>query len=171
MGMALLSLEIRVTRNDNGTNAKLCSTDAQSGQNARALAADTTRRDAIAASLCARIGDERHDIDDLLVVDRVLTLLLETERPLATLLDRFRRDRFDENDGDDRDRFGRRTHNAAMDHALSIVLLELATKPPVARSPRADEHRRQLTNALRELVDADAIDLRVKNLLVDSGAK
>jgi hypothetical protein len=106
---------------------------------------DTTRRDAIARSLCARICDERRSVADLQALDAALSRLEHEDPVPVSLVDQLRNDRFHENEGSEIEQAHRRGWNAGMEHAAALV--------------RADA-------ALAELRDAQAIDLRLRDQMV-----
>lgn len=81
---------------------------------------DTTRRDALARNLCARLCGEMRTEEDLEQVDSLLTEL-ENGVDANTLLGRLLHDRYNEGEGTETDRIFRRGHNAGMRHATALV--------------------------------------------------
>lgn len=81
-------------------------------------ATDSSRREAIARGLCARICSEQIDIASLLAIDELLTAF-ENEEPGDDLIARLERDQYDEDDLNDV--VSRRSWNAAMRHAIGVA--------------------------------------------------
>jgi hypothetical protein len=108
---------------------------------------DTTRRDALARNLCARLCDDRRRVADLEALDAVLTLF-ENEAPSD--LDRmFANDRYLENEGDEGEQLRRRWFNLGMSHGHSLVRAE-----------------RGLTELRRQVQWPDEVDTRLKDALI-----
>lgn len=86
---------------------------------------ERARRDALARSLAARVCDDRIDADTLDVMHRVLSELVEP----VDLVARLTIDRYNEEEGEERTY--RRAWNAAMRHALALVIAEREGRRPV----------------------------------------
>jgi hypothetical protein len=82
---------------------------------------DTTRRDALARSLCARLCDERRSADVLDALDKVLAHFEAEDVQPASLLYLLQHDRYSEDEGGEIEIAKRRSWNAAMQHATSLV--------------------------------------------------
>lgn len=102
-------------------------------------AEDSHRRDAIARGLSARMFDERLDLEAMLVLDAVVAQLVDAKPP---------RDHYNEDEGSDEQQAYRRGWNHGYRHR---------------------EAMERVTKALREMRDAEPMDLRVKNALTGEG--
>lgn len=123
--------------------------------NDRAISApDTTRRDALARNLAVRVCDGRFDVDDLLVIDRVLDLLRDIDdgHALTPLFERLRNDRYSLDDAENLIELGKRhSWNACSVHCEALLLACEAIPPlPVVKVPADVDPA--ILDGLRELV-------------------
>lgn len=97
---------------------------------------DSTRRDAIARGLAARIHDERLDLEKLLVLDAVVAQLIDANPP---------RDVYNEDEGDEVQQARRQGWNAGYRHR---------------------EAMEKVTRAIQEMREAEPVDTRVRDTMV-----